>query len=87
MRGMVLGVAWWSALAERAAVVQAGVGFLVMVEILVIVVTVLEVRMVDRVVVIVDILWEISMLGCCGRSLNLRRECQCPFGDCRYGYS
>lgn len=56
MRGMALGVAWWSAPAERVAVVQAGVGFLVMVEVLVIVVTVVEVRRVDRVVVIVDIL-------------------------------
>jgi hypothetical protein len=87
MRGMVLGVAWWSALTERVAAVQAGVGLLVMVDVLVIVVTVLEVRRVDRVVVIVDILRGISMLGCCGWSLNLRRECQCPFGDCRYGYS
>jgi hypothetical protein len=64
MRGMVLGVAWWSALAERVAAVQAGVGLLVMVDVLVIVVTVLEVRRVDRVVVIVNILWEISILGC-----------------------
>lgn len=56
IRGTVLVVAVWSALAERVAVVQEGVDVLVMMEVLATVMTVWEVRRVNRVVVIVNIL-------------------------------
>lgn len=59
MRASGVAVAGWSALREMpAAVVQEGVGALVMVEVIVVVVTVWEVRRTERVVVIVVILWD-----------------------------
>lgn len=81
MRGRVVATAAWSALREMpTAVVQEVVGALVIVEVVVMVVTAWEVRRVERVVVIVDILWAVRFdLSAYRWWVHLRREGQSPF--------